>query len=116
MTGVRPMTNDATATNIWLSSAQQQCLSALLDTILPASEDGTMPSAKELNFLTYLAEQDEDFMPSLGLVLNQFDEEFKRLEKEYEEELKGKSELEYAISRIKTVKEDYEQKIGLKEK
>ena len=64
------------STDIHLSSAQQQCLSALLDTILPASEDGTMPSAGEMNFLVYLDEQAKDFMPAIVLVLDQLDENF----------------------------------------
>ena len=39
-----------------LSEAHNRRLPALLDTILPASEDGTMPSAAELDFVSFLRE------------------------------------------------------------
>jgi hypothetical protein len=70
------MTNDAITTAHPLGSAQVRRLSALLDAILPASADGAMPSARELDFPAYVAEQAEDFMPALARTLDQFDDEF----------------------------------------
>ncbi|MBT4703405.1 MAG: hypothetical protein HOB79_20210 [Rhodospirillaceae bacterium] len=69
------MTSETTTASA-LSDAQQQRLSAILDTVLPASEDGTMPSAGELDFLIYLREQAEDFMPTLGRIVDNFDDAF----------------------------------------
>ncbi len=69
------MTNQTT-TAFALSEAQQQRLSAILDTVLPASDDGGMPSAGGLDFLTYLREQAEDFMPTLGQIVDNFDDAF----------------------------------------
>ncbi len=59
-----------------LNNAQLSCLSALLDTVLPASEDGTMPSASEMDFLSYLQAQAKEFLPVLTGVLGQFDDNF----------------------------------------
>ena len=73
------MSNDVFATDHPLTAAQQRIFSALLDTILPASDDGRMPSARELDFIGYLKEQGEDFMPSLGHVVGNFDEDFSDL-------------------------------------
>ncbi len=70
------MTNDAITTAHPLNSAQLRRLSALLDTVLPASEDGTMPSASELDFLAYVLEQSGEFMPALVAIVNHFDDEF----------------------------------------
>jgi hypothetical protein len=70
------MKNDAITTAHPLSSAQERRLSALLDTVLPASEDGAMPSARELDFLAYLVEQSAEFMPALAQILDYFDDEF----------------------------------------
>lgn len=51
-------------------------LRALVDTILPASEDGSMPSAAELDFTAYLEAQAADFQPLLAEILERFDEGF----------------------------------------
>lgn len=70
------MTNDETAPEQPLSEAQARRLPALLDTIMPASEDGAMPSASGLDFPAYVAEQAADFMPILAEILDRFDDEF----------------------------------------
>jgi len=53
-----------------LSEAQVGRLRALLDTILPASGDGRMPSAADLDFLSYLGEQARDFLPALAQIVD----------------------------------------------
>ena len=66
------MTNGKSTTAQVLSEAQKSCLSALLDAVVPASSDATMPSAGEMGFLPYLKAQAADFLPVLTGVLNQF--------------------------------------------
>ncbi|MEO1493380.1 MAG: hypothetical protein AAFV19_14595 [Pseudomonadota bacterium] len=56
------MTDTTTRT---LTEAEQQILRAVLDTVVPASADGRMPSAAELDFSAYLAEQAAAFAASL---------------------------------------------------
>jgi len=73
------MSNDVFATDHPLTAAQQRTLSAILDTILPASEDGQMPSARELDFIGHLREKGEDFMPLLADVVGEFNEDFSDL-------------------------------------
>ncbi len=70
------MTNDVIATDHPLTTSQKRTLSALLDTILPASDDGNMPSAEGLDLMDYLAETAEDFIPVLVEILGNFDDEF----------------------------------------
>ena len=48
-----------------LSESQQAVLSALLDTLVPASADGGMPSAAEVGFDAFLRTQARDFVPEL---------------------------------------------------
>ena len=70
------MTNGTSTTAQTLNEAQKRCLSALLDAVVPASGDGTMPSAKEMDFLPYLLAQAAEFLPVLTGILNQFDDTF----------------------------------------
>lgn len=70
------MTNGKSTTAQTLNEAQENCLSALLDAIVPASGDGTMRSAGEMDFLPYLQIQAADFLPVLMGILNQFDKTF----------------------------------------
>ena len=51
-------------------------LRALADTIVPASEDGVMPSAGELDVAGFVAENAADFLEELGEILDAFDAEF----------------------------------------
>lgn len=69
------MDNDTT-----LTEAQQRRLAALQDTILPASADGRMPSAREIDLAGYLAEQAPEFRAELVTVLDRFDDGFADLE------------------------------------
>ena len=70
------MTNDVIATDHPLNAAQQQTLAALLDTLLPASEDGNMPSAQTLDLVGYLDEKAEDFIPVLMTIVGHFGDGF----------------------------------------
>ena len=73
------MSRDVIATDQPITPAQAKRLAALLDTLLPASADGTMPSAGELNFPGYLQQQAADFTPALQQILEAFDDEFAAL-------------------------------------
>ncbi|MCZ6759354.1 MAG: hypothetical protein O7D29_03125 [Gemmatimonadetes bacterium] len=70
------MTNDVIATDHPLTDSQQQLLSTLLDTILPASADGNMPSGAGMNLLGYLSEQAEEFIPVLVEIVDSFGDVF----------------------------------------
>jgi hypothetical protein len=56
---------DIISTDHPLTRAQQVLLTALLDTLVPASDDGAMPSAADVGFDAYLLAQAEDFVPLL---------------------------------------------------
>jgi len=58
------------------TSAQRALLAALLDTLVPASDDGAMPSAAEVGFDAYLRTQAADFAPHLVAVLQHFEPAF----------------------------------------
>lgn len=60
-----------------LSDVQREKLPLLLDTLLPASDDGRMPSASSLDFIGYLNESEPDFTTVLGTLLDRLDEDFK---------------------------------------
>ena len=70
------MNDDVIATDKVLNPQQDKTLSAILDTLLPASDDGTMPSAAELDLLGYLREAAEEFIPVLAQIVGQFDPAF----------------------------------------
>lgn len=57
---------------IALTDAQGRQLAALLDTLVPASADGSMPSAATLNFAGYLAGQTGDAVANTLAVLDRF--------------------------------------------
>ena len=59
-----------------LTSPQRLVLAALLDTLVPASDDGAMPSAADVDFDGYLREQAADFVPSLMALLEHFERSF----------------------------------------
>ncbi|MEE2783905.1 MAG: hypothetical protein VYE04_11125 [Pseudomonadota bacterium] len=48
---------------------EQEILDGLLDTLMPASDDGRMPSASDVGFVQYLTQQDEPFIPEVKSVL-----------------------------------------------
>ena len=70
------MEENAKAADQLLSDDQLRKFIALADTILPASEDGKMPSAAELDFISYLDEQAGDFLEGLPGVVDSFDDAF----------------------------------------
>jgi hypothetical protein len=57
-----------------------QILNALVDTIVPPDDAGTMPGAGEINFAAYLAEFASDFQPTVRQVLEHFDADFAALD------------------------------------
>ncbi len=59
-----------------MDEASSRRLRALLDTILPASDDGRMPSAAELDFSAYLETQAADFQPVLADIMSRFEDGF----------------------------------------
>ena len=71
--------SDLITSDFPLSAAEQHQLSAVLDTLVPASEDGEMPSAAEVGFTHYLLTQASDFTPTLQTILARFDTEFSDL-------------------------------------
>ena len=55
-------------------------LAALLDTLVPASNDGRMPSAADVDFLAHLERFDADYLRELASVLRRFDAAFADLD------------------------------------
>ncbi len=55
---------------------EREILGALADTLVPASEDGVMPSAGELDIAGYVAGNAADFLPELGEILAGLDAGF----------------------------------------
>ena len=67
---------DLISTDHPLTDGQRALLRALLDTLVPASDDGSMPSAAEVGFDAYLVTQAADFLPNLPAILDHFDAAF----------------------------------------
>ena len=67
---------DPVSTNHPFSEQQQSLLAALLDALIPASRDGTMPSAADVDFKVYLRTQAADFVAELTSILGQLDPAF----------------------------------------
>ena len=65
---------DLISTDQPFSSSEQQILTALLDTLIPASEDGTMPSAGVLDFTGWLMMNDLEIVPTVKALLSHFDD------------------------------------------
>ncbi|HIG61292.1 MAG TPA: hypothetical protein EYQ22_10455 [Gammaproteobacteria bacterium] len=59
-----------------LTNAQRNKLGCLLDVLIPASQDGHMPSAGDLDLIAYLQAKAMDFLPSLIALLDGLDEDF----------------------------------------
>lgn len=55
-------------------------LEALLDTLVPASADGRMPSAATLDFIGHLERFDADYLPQLAKVLRALEAPFPALD------------------------------------
>lgn len=71
--------SDMISTDHPLDASQRALLAALLDTLVPASEDDEMPSAADVGFDAYLRTQAEDFLPELTSILEQFEASFAAL-------------------------------------
>ena len=67
---------DLISTDHPLTEHQRALLDALLDTLLPASAEGAMPSAATVGFDAYLKAQAEDFIAELRSILQHFDASF----------------------------------------
>lgn len=59
-----------------LDASQRDIFNAILDTLIPASEDGAMPSAAEYDVASYISEKAPEFAPCLGEIVDCFDEDF----------------------------------------
>ncbi len=59
-----------------LTSTQQQRLLAVLDTLVPASEDGRLPSAAQMPFVDYLRAQSDPDWPGVQFLLDAMPEDF----------------------------------------
>ena len=70
------MSDRLIASDAPLGAEQRALLGALVDTIVPESDDGRMPSARELDFADYLDRNAPDFRPELAGVLAYFDPGF----------------------------------------
>ena len=55
---------------------EREILGALAGTLVPASEDGFMPSAGEMDIAGHVARDAADFLPELGEILAGFDAGF----------------------------------------
>ena len=67
---------DPASTEHPLGEPQQSLLTALLDALIPASKDGTMPSAADVGFKHYLNTQAADFVADLTSILERLDPGF----------------------------------------
>ena len=70
------MTDGLIASDSPLTAEQRDILAALADTIVPASDDGLMPSAGEMDLVGYLERSASDFLPELADILAGFDTGF----------------------------------------
>lgn len=70
------MTNDLITTDHPLTAQQQRTLTAVLNTIVPPSEDGNMPGAGELDFVGYLRAQTDAYAAELAAVADAFEAGF----------------------------------------
>ncbi len=65
-----------------LTPAERKTLQAVQDTLVPASDDGRMPSAGELDAGAWIAEKDPDFLASTRTFLAALDDGFAGLDYE----------------------------------
>ena len=68
--------SDLISTDHPLTEGERRVLTALLDTLIPASEDLEMPSAGQVNFDAYLKQQGGDLIPALQQALDHFNTHF----------------------------------------
>ncbi len=60
---------DIISSNRPFAAEQQALLTALLDTLVPASDDGEMPSAADIDFVQHLQTRADAFIPELETML-----------------------------------------------
>ncbi len=70
------MNDNVIASDNPLNPAQLRMLSALADTIIPASSDGRMPGAGEMDLIGHIARFSADFLGELQTILDSFDDVF----------------------------------------
>ena len=70
------MSNDLISSDRPFSGPESERLHALLDTIVPASEDGAMPSAASVDFDSYLAGEGASSIPLVQSMLARLDAGF----------------------------------------
>ncbi|TNF86425.1 MAG: hypothetical protein EP301_08635 [Gammaproteobacteria bacterium] len=68
--------SDLISTDHPLTERERRVLTALLDTLIPASEDLEMPSAAQVDFDAYLKQQGADLIPALQQALDHFGTNF----------------------------------------
>jgi hypothetical protein len=68
--------SDLIATDNLLNEAQKAIFEALVDTLVPAGEDELMPSASEVDVLSYIVDSAPDFAPQLAAIVDSFNDEF----------------------------------------
>jgi hypothetical protein len=73
--------NNIITTDNPLNDEQKARLAGLLDVIIPPSDDGRLPSAAEMDFVSYVRTHEPDFLPALVQVLDGLDEQFASLER-----------------------------------
>lgn len=66
--------NDIISSDLPFTEQQRAILGAVLPMIIPASKDGVMPSAGDLDFLPWLAEYATDAVASIQTALDRIDE------------------------------------------
>lgn len=70
------MNDKLIASDAPFTAEEQAILSALADTIVPASTNGVMPSAGDLDVAGFIARDAADFLTELGEILKAFDADF----------------------------------------
>lgn len=59
-----------------LDASQRQIFNAIVDTLIPASEDGAMPSASEFDVAAFISEKAPELAARLGEIVGYFDVDF----------------------------------------
>ena len=59
-----------------LAAPQRHIFKAILDTLIPASDDGAIPGAGEFDVAAYINEKSPEFAPRLREIVGCFDDDF----------------------------------------
>ena len=84
-----------------LNEEQKNTLDALLKLVIPASEDGKMPSAAEVGFLEYLVDSEPDFLPQVKQCLEVITDAAKTVHDKTLSEL-GEPEQEALVNKLRS--------------